>query len=249
MEDSHWFSEPMVRSTPIRRMTDKGVAALHEYLVGLKSGGTSRLPEHLILNEEYARILDISVTVEPEVFDTSLDMARYLHPRIQGLSLPGKYYDTGLWSWLTAFYFESVCPADSTGKRKVGELARYIPPVSRAVSYRHLMALAARMFDTHGEQRMRLFLYTSPSEMSSYMRVVAGTEELAVNSGLLEAMNMLYWDDENNRPKRAARDMPGGLFRFMAVMNQFNRTYDLLAMSGKQIINLLPKNEFGRWIK
>lgn len=249
MDTGQWFSEPIAQSTPIRRMTDKGVAEFHEYLVGLKMGGTSQLPERFILNEEYARVLDISVTIETGVFETSLEMARYIHPRILSLSLPGKFYDTGLWSWLTAFYFDSVCPADSTGKRKVGEIARYIPPVSRAASYRHLMALAVRMFDAHGERRMRLFLYTSPSEMSSYMRVVAGTEELAVNSGLLEAMNLLYWDEEKHRPKRAARDMPGGLFRFMAVMNQFNRTYDLLAMSGRQIINLLPKNEFGRWMK
>lgn len=249
MKDGHWLNEPLVQSIPIRKMTEEGIAAFYEYLKALKSGGTNPLPDELLLNERFARVIDISITVEPGTFETSLEMAKYLHPRIQSLSLPGKFYDAGLWAWLTAFYFDSICHADSLGRRRVGEIARYIPPISRASSYRHLMALAVRMFDVHGEKRMKLFLYTSPAEMSSYMRVVAGTEELAANAGLLDALNILYWDEEKQRPKRAARDMPGGLFRFMAVMNQFNRTYDLLAMSGKQIINLLPKDEFGRWLK
>lgn len=251
MSDGHWLNEPLVQSIPIRKMTEEGIAAFYDYLKALKSGGTNHLPDELMLNERFARVIDISVTVEPGSFETSFDMANYLHPRIQSLSLPGKFYDVGLWAWLTAFYFDSICPADASGRRRVGEIARYIPPASRAFrdSNRHLMALAIRMFDIHGEKRMKLFLYTHPSEMSSYMRVVAETQELAANSGLLDALNILYWDEEKQRPKRAARDMPGGLFRFMAVMNQFNRTYDLLAMSGKQIINLLPRDEFSRWLK
>jgi hypothetical protein len=65
---------------------------------------------------------------------------------------------------------------------------------------------------------------------------------------LLDALRLLYWDEANQRPKRGGRDDAGGLRRFITVMNQFNRTYDLHAMTGKQIVQLLPKAEFGRWL-
>ena len=60
----------------------------------------------------------------------------------------------------------------------------------------------------------------------------------------------LYWDDKNQKPKRGfgATERPGTLRRFVAVINQFNRTFDLFTMSGEQIINLLPRDEFERWL-
>jgi hypothetical protein len=254
MTDQAWLDEPVGLTVPIRRMTDQGVERFRSYLTAAKAGANDPLPNDLLFNEDYARVLDISVTVEQGVFEISLDMARYLHPRIQGLALPGKYYDVGLWSWLSAFYLDSVCPANSSGRRKVGSIIRYVPPESRRFldSIRHLMSMPVRMFDIHGEKRMRLFLYTRPQEISRYLSVVTESSELAANSGLLDALSILYWDEENQRPKRgalASRTTPGGLYRFMTVMNQFNRTYDLLSMTGKQIINLLPKSEFGRWLQ
>lgn len=253
MTDHAWLDESAGLTVPIRRMTDQGVERFRSYLTAAKAGSTDPLPDELLFSEDYARVLDVSVSVALTTFETSLEMARYLHPRIQALALPGKFYDVGLWAWLSAFYLDSVCPANSSGQRKVGEMARYIPPASRRFldSTRHLMAVPVSMLDLHGEKRMRLFLYTRPHESSRHLKAVTEASELAANPGLLDALTILYWDEDNQRPKRGTvtSGVPGGLYRFMTVMNQFNRTYDLLSMTGRQIVNLLPKNEFGRWLQ
>jgi hypothetical protein len=230
---------------PIHQLTDKGIEAFQEYLKLLKAGSNEPMPSQLIGSASYARVIDSDVTVEPQHFETTMDMTRYLHPRIERLSLPDKLYDPGLWAWLTAFYFDAVCPPDLHGYRKVGEFVRYIPTQK---TNRHLISIAVRLFAQHGEARMRLLLYTKPSQKSDYLRLIADNDDIASNAGLLDALRLLYWDEANQRPKRASKDVAGGILRFITVMNQFNRTYDLHAMTGKQIVQLLPKAEFGRWL-
>lgn len=253
MTEHPWLEGSAPETLPIRRMTDQGIEWFRTYLVEAKAGATTLFPEELLLNEDFARVLDVSVTVEAGVFETALDAARYLHPRIQRLSLPGKYYDVGLWSWMAAFYLESVCPANLLGHRKVGELSRYIPPLDRNYygSNRHLLALPVRMFDKHGDIRIELLFFAPPSEQTLTANLITQSQELSTNPGILDAIHTLYWDASAGKPKRGfgTTGKPGTLRRFLAVMNQFNRTFDLFSLSGEQIIDLLPQKEFGRWLK
>lgn len=249
MTTDNWFAASL--AVPIRQFTEQGIERFHAYLTKMKDGATDPLPIELLYDDRQARILDRHVSVEPGTFATTLEMANYLYPRINELQLSGKYYDPGLWAWLTAFYLDTTCPSDSLGNRKVGEMARYIPPKNREfrLSIRHQLAVALRMYDTHGELRMRLFLFTHPSEQSTFLRQIMDLQELSANSNILDALQILYWDNDTQRPKRgSSKDSPGSLIRFIALMNQFNRTFDLFAMSGKQIVKLLPKDEFARWL-
>ena len=192
------------------------------------------------------------MTVEPLEFATTLEIACYLHPRIDTLRLSGKYYDPGLWAWLTAFYFDQVCPPKREGYRKVGELARYIPPMNRNYyeSNRHLLAVPVRMYDQHGEQPLKLLLCSTPSEQTLTLNLVSQSQELSTNTAILDALMRLYWDESNEKPKRGfgATGKPGTLRRFATMINQFSRTFDLFTMSAEQIIQLLPKDEFERWL-
>lgn len=244
-----------IQIEPIRQFTERGIEQFRAYLTAAKAGATEPLPAALLFDDSGARILDRHITVEPQSFATTLEMVRYLHPKIKALRLEGKFYDRGLWAWLTAYYLDQVCPPDRAGRRKVGQLARYIPPLERDFRniYRHMLATAASMYDTHGDDRMRLFLYTLPHEQSSLLARITESQELASNSNILDALKVLYWDEIARRPKRGTRgkdrNLSGGMERFLALMNQFNRTFDLFSMTGEQIVALLPKDEFGRWLE
>lgn len=245
------------RSDPVRQMTEKGLEAFQDYLIAAKSGADDPVPTALLFDPSYVHTIDREITITQQHFETTLEMVRYLYPKIKALQVPGKFYDRGLWAWLTAYYFDQLCPPDQSGRRKVGEIARYIPPVERDFrkSARHLLATAMRMYDSHDGQRMELLLYTLPQEKSNFLREIVEVQELASNPNLLDALYILYWDEASGRPKRGAatrsaiKIVPGSLRRFIALMNQFNRTFDLFSMTGEQIVALLPKDEFGRWLE
>lgn len=253
MTTQHYLFD--IQADPIRQFTERGIEQFRAYLTAAKAGATDPLPAALLFDDAYARTLDRHITVEPQSFATTLEMVRYLHPKIKALRLEGKLYDRGLWAWLTAYYFDQVCPPDKAGRRKVGEIVRYLPSAELDFrdTKRHLLGAAMRMYDTHGEKRMQLFLYTPPYERSDFLRLITESQELAANSNLLDSLHRLYWDEFTQRPVRGAKGSkkgtPGSVLRFFALMNQFNRTFDLFSMTGEQIVALLPKDEFGRWLE
>jgi hypothetical protein len=63
----------------------------------------------------------------------------------------------------------------------------------------------------------------------------------------MEAATELYLEQCGTESKRgAASRIPGGVFRFAAVLNQFAKVWDLYAMEKEQILDLLP-GEFDRF--
>ncbi len=250
MRKDNWLSE--TQEVSIRQMTDVGIEHFQSYLVKIKDEEVIPFPNELLTNEMYVRVLDPNVTVEPRTFTTSLEIIQYLYPRIEALNFNQKFYDAGLWAWLTALYFDSLCAKDKVGRWKVREMACYIPSISRNFrdDKRHLLAASVRMYDSHGENRMKLFLFTPPYQTAEGFRLIMESQDLSSNHPLLDALNILYWDEKTKRPyKGSIKDSPGSLERFISVMNQFNLTFDLFSMTGEQIIELLPKQEFGRWLE
>ncbi|MBX3063294.1 MAG: hypothetical protein KF726_09985 [Anaerolineae bacterium] len=239
----------------LRVFTDEGIAQFRAALQGIKEGELGDLPYGLITDPALTRVIDSRFYVEYYQFETTAQLVGYLHPIIQQLPLPAKFNNSGLWAWLSAFYFDLVCPSEN-GFRKPGGETRHILPTASGwrENYRHLIAAPMRMFNTYSNEEglMNLFLYTRPHEQSEFLRHIMSVQDLAMNRGVLEALSLLYWDTKTDYPKRGALskepDKPGTLRRFVSILNQLNMTYDLQAMSGQQILELLPKREFGRWM-
>lgn len=238
---------------PLCTFTDAGIQAFRECLAQMKARKIVDLPADLLTDPLFSRPVDEPLQVELHHFATTRDLVQYLHPFVTTLSLPDKFYNPGLWAWLSAFYFELVCPKEH-GWRNPREDVRHILPANREWNrvYRHLIAAPMRLFDAHGGDRTYPFLYTPPHQRSDLLNQLMAVQALAMNPSILDAVRLLYWDEAHHRPKRGTadkRDKPGTLRRFITVINQFNLTFDLFAMSGEQIVKLLPEREFGRWLK
>ena len=168
---------------------------------------------------------------------------------MDGIFLKGGFSDVdrdiGLWAWLTLFYFDEICPRGRGSERSPGERARYIPEATNFRRYyRHLLAGPYRIFKAHRQNpnRALVILCQTLDKPGDIVEQFASRQEIVTNSAVLQFATNLYVDPETKRQKRNAqsRTRPGAAFRLIDVLNQFDVTWDLYAMLGKEFLGVLP---------
>lgn len=132
----------------------------------------------------------------------------------------------------------------------MGEVARYVYNPRYTKYYLHLVAATWDLYTKFGEDS-KLFLFTPINKINKFIRELAARQNMITNKNLIRAVQMLYWKETQGGKetiKRGAisKKKPGNLYRFIAVMNQFDTNYDLYAMKPEDIIRLLP-GEFDTW--
>jgi hypothetical protein len=156
--------------------------------------------------------------------------------------------DTGFWSWLSLYYFESVC-SPSRGRRDPGKLERHVISEKGRARYRHLLASP---YLIHKQLRpvyqIGMAVLNGPvHQPGEVVEQLVGCQDLIGNRAVVEAYTALYYDHSEGDNKRGVAGRGRGCAsRFGIVLNQFDRTFDLGSMSASQIIDLLPV-EFDRY--
>lgn len=240
----------MTQGMDVRRLTDRGVEAFRNYLSDLRRDPSLAPPRPLLTDPATATAVG-GGRVEEREFQTRLDLAQYLDSALAGIESEAMEADVHLWSWLSIFFFDQVCPAGKDGARRPGRDYRHILEPGYPYGHRHLLAGAYLVYSVYGldEGPAGLLLGTPPGVESKIYHELAVRLNLITNQGVMEAAFRLYHDPETARPKHGAegrRDVPGSLHRFIAVVQQLDVTYDLYSMSGEEILGLLPA-EFDAW--
>lgn len=237
----------------LRRFTDKGLEQFRGYLHELSEGSAATPPLHWLTDPEFSKPMRGSVQLEQAQFASRLDLARNLDQTFEGLpERPDKLMnDIHLWSWMSLFYFDQVCPSNDKGKRKPGRGYRHIPEPGYPNGHRHLMMGAYLVYTVYGwgDELSKLLLQTALSVESHFHHQIATRQSFITNRGIMEALHILYYDSLRNKPKRGPimnKSAPGSLYRFVGVIQQLDVTYDLYSMSGPEIVSLLPA-EFNHW--
>jgi hypothetical protein len=235
----------------IRQFNEEGIEKFSIYLNQMKSNEINTIPFGFISDKKYSVELNDSPQIDSLIFESKKDMVQYLYPKIKILKISHLFHRSSLWSWLAAFYLDSICPQKPDGSRTPGALNRYIlDPYSWNRYYRHLIATPIRLFhEINDKDLSRFYLYSVPFIHGDAFEQLAARQEIATVHGVLEAAYQLYWDDENEKPKVNATDKykPGTLRRFTgSILPQFQLTYDINSMNGSEIVNLLPE-EFDKW--
>ena len=234
----------------VRILNENGIRIFREYLADLRRGGGANPPEEILEDAWYSAKLPGNAEVDRHAFENRQEAAKYLYGILRPLGDTKVERNVGLWTWLSLFYFDQVCPEDKKGKRKPGRDYRHILELDFRRHYRHLLAGAFSIFRLHGETSP-LLLYGALTKIPIFHEHLASRQGLITNKGVIRAANLLYFDRKTKRPKRlaAARDSkPGTLFRFIDVIQQLDLTYDLYSMSGEEVLDLLPR-EFEEWRK
>lgn len=233
-----------------RRFNDKGVQAFAAYLDALRADPKAPVPTDLLTNPRLTQPLDPPIDAEPQPFNTRMDFCRWLHDAAKAAGTEAPRRDAGFWAWLTLALFDQVCPADSTGRRKPKEDARYLPLLDQARRYyRHALVGPYSVYLRYDKTPE----YAAPLLCGSLAKLADEAYRLFVENQLVTypaAVNILrsfYYDARKNTIKRGAGSKKAGsIRRLVKVLTQYGRTYDIDEMADSDLACMLPK-EFDRW--
>lgn len=237
----------------LRRLNEKGLDRLSDFLDSLTTDQSFEYPSHVLSKSEYSESVESEIELDnKKIFHTKDDAGDYLYSKLKGSAIPGIERDRGIWGWVSLFYFEQLCPPDSDGKRRPNEKARWIPAVSNDRKYyRHLLAGPYRIYQAHRDDptRARVVLCTPVDEVSELYEQIVSNQKLVTNKGFMEAATRLYVDASMGTPKTGAGGKgPGSARRLVKLMNQLDLTWDLYSASAEDILRMLP-DEFDRFKK
>src|SRR6266853_1263550 len=227
----------------LQRFTERGIERFAQFLDSVPEYYDAAALEALMSSAELATDVAPAIEVDRREFASRYEAAAYFHTRLAGL--PGVETDVGLWSWLAAFLFDQLCPADSKGRRRPGERARWIPDLdSHRKYYRHLLAGPYRFFKAHPDAPRRALALlcgalARPGELNEQL---ASRQEIVSNKAAMEVATRLYVDPDTARPKpRAAGKARGSVRRLATILKQYDLTWDLNALSADELLQLLPR--------
>lgn len=233
--------------TRIRQLTPAGIEEFQDFISARRSDSAVVWPGELLTSSQCSTSLAGAGEVEAVAFATRLDLARYLHDRLGGLSREQVDGNAGLWSWLALYYWDQLTPGD-----RVGEPYRYILATGGGThelwhSYRHLLASPYLVYRANPEHFSRSLLRGAVFEHGEMAEQLVSSMDLVTNPGIVEAVDTLYFDLATNNLRVGARGKgAGSVRRLVAVIRQLDLTFDLYQMSSSEIIALLPP-EFDRW--
>jgi hypothetical protein len=234
----------------VRRLKQAGIDKFEAFLGSLRTPPAMPRPVEALEYDDTSEPLEVAIEIEPRIFGSRLEAARYLDSKLNDSGLKNIERDRMLWAWLSLFYFDELCPANAKGHRKPGETARWIPqPQNYQRYYRHLLAGPYRIFRAHRDDPERaLALLGGPLDKpGEIVEQFASRLEIVTNQAVIQSTTDLYWDHAHNKPKRGAGGKGAGSARRLAdVLLQFDVTWDLYAMKAGSLLELLPR-EFAKF--
>ncbi len=230
----------------LRRLNNTGIDHFNQFRASFPESGDPVELAVLLQDSAYSSDAGVDIEVDPMQFPSRLAAGEYLYGLFETWATPGLDTDLGMWTWLSAFYFEQLCPPNL----RLGEDARWVPAVGDFQKYyRHLLAGPYQIYRAHRDNPKRALavLATPPHTPGDIVEQLASRQELVTNPAVMEVATTLYINPVTELPKRgsAAREN-GGARRLADVLNQLDLTWDLYALTSEQLMALLPA-EFDRF--
>ncbi len=232
-----------MNKTLVRRFNTDGTAAFRRELAECRTTPTRDIPLEILTDPMLTESVLPPVEIEPRGFKTKGDAAVYFHQIFGGIPKQQLLEDAGLWTWLSLYYFEIVCPKHS-GIRKVRNDYTYVYEAkSIRHFYRHLLFVSWRTLDiapTHN----RLLLSTSISSLDKFSSEVIKRLYMTRIPCFFEVLDRLYWDEKRGRARPGVTDFQkvtaGNLVhRLPNRIRQLEKTYDLHSLTADQLLSLL----------
>lgn len=228
----------------LREFNQEGNKKYLEWLETMKFDDQQDLPNHLLDNDEYTKV--IGASIENRSFSNTREFGEYLD------SIVDKEYmgSFGVWNWLSCFYLDQFLPLKKGIRKKPGSLNRYV--VTEGAMFtndpfrRHLAAMPGLFAKAHRGEDDILDVILSQNDIGKYgdmQEQPLATQEYYYCRPILKTLNELYWDDGSGKLKKSASTH---VRRFIVVIGSIGFTHDFNKMTVDQIMEVLPP-EFDEW--
>lgn len=230
--------------TELRRFNEAGLLAFQAILDAISDGSDTSQLDQIIADPAYTEVAEPIVTIERRQFTSRLDLARYLHGRFEAAQFRATPSDGGMWSWMACFYFLDICPKNKDGKLAPGTSPRWI---SRSSDwrryYRHLVAGPFGIYRAHRAhpERALALLCQHPGRPGELVEQLASRQQVVTNPAIVGTATRLFVDSGTGRLRRNSSGKgKGSPRRFVAILEQFDVTWDLSSLTTSELEAMLP---------
>jgi hypothetical protein len=234
----------------LRRFNSDGIAEFVRRIETLRAGGIAEIDDAFVTDSKLTEPIVPEVPIERPAFKTKRDAGAYLSERTRAARAVHGDEDRGLWTWLSAWHWDAVCPVREGGRRKVLNPFHYVLGYGHTQnSKQHLLRASLFIFDAWPTNKL---LLDSPAwSLTRIVQDVTTRLFLARLRGMGELVDMLYRDPATGQQKPGAVDShvirAGNLSnRLPARIRQLEVTHDLTNLNAEQLLNLLG-DEFRQW--
>lgn len=237
---------------PLRRLNERGLRQMHEWLDQVGADGRGSVPESLMYADSVSEPVESGVSVEEtKSFPRRFEWALYIESVLAEQSTREVAMDKGLWAWLTLVYFDQVCPVDAVGVRDVLDRPRYVPTIADYKTYyRHLLLGPWSIVRAHRDHpdRATALLVNPLHKPGEVAEQVAARQELITSRQVVEVAGRLYYEPSTGGMRRGSGSKgPGTPRRLVAVLRQLSLNFDFQEIGTEALFSMLPK-EFRKFI-
>lgn len=227
----------------VREFNQTGIDALRTFLAQCRKTPSTIVPYGMLEDDKLTQEVRPRIVVEPKRLKKKADAAYYLGSALNPMPDSDLIKNAGLWTWLTLFYFEEVCPVTSSGRTVRNDYHYVFEPGNTRHFYRHLLFISWRVLHLASEHS-RLFLGSPLSTLDKVTTEVMKRLFLTRIPCIFEVLDRLYWDEDRGRARPGivgARPAKRGdlTHRLPIRIRQLEKTYDLLTLNADQLIELL----------
>ncbi len=234
----------------LRRFNDAGIAEFVRRIQVLRAGGAAEIDDAFVNDGRLTEPIVPQVQLERPAFETKRDAGAYLSERTRAARSTYGDDDRGLWTWLSAWHWDAVCPVREEGRRKVLNPYHYIYGFGHAQNAKkHLVRAAVSLWEAWPNNK--LLLDSPPWTLNQIVQDITTRMLLSRLRGIGDLVDMLYRDPVSGKQKAGVVDArtvrPGDLrHRLPARIRQLEVTHDLTNLTAEQLLNLLG-DEFRQW--
>lgn len=234
----------------LRRFNSAGIAEFVRRIETMRAGGIAEIDDVFVTDSKLTEPIVPAVPIERPAFKTKRDAGAYLSERTRAARAVHGDDDRGLWTWLSAWHWDVVCPVRDAGQRKVLNPYHYVLGYGHAQnSKKHLLKVSVVLAEAWPSSQ--LLLDSAPWTLNQIVQDVTTRMTLVRLQGMGDLVDMLYRDPVTGKQKPGAVDArtvrPGDLrHRLSARIRQLEVTHDLTNLNAEQLLNLLG-DEFRQW--
>lgn len=237
----------------LRAFTDIGEEAFGIFLTEIKNGQNnnkiiSRQRDVLLYDD------DLSKPIDPPIDIQSIDLSDRFTAGVSLCELlknhPLHYTNKGIWSWLSLYYFDELCPLEKDGTHRIDAHHRHIMEGKNFQHYyRHLLSTPFNICLSHKDDydRTKVLLNGPCSVHGDITEQLASRQTFVTSKPIMEVLEVLYLDPITKKNKTGAagggrKDTQrlGNVRRFIDILWQLDLTYDLYDIKTQDLLDLLP---------